>query len=87
MGLPSDAARGSSEVKAAYGRVLEGMVAAFESSIRVREGESAWRKALAITASCVGAMVLARTIDDNDLADEICQATRDNAFEVIGQGL
>ena len=78
MGLPSDAARGGSEVKAAYGRVLEAMVAAFEASIRAREGESARQKALAITASCVGAMVLARTIEDDGLADEICQAARDH---------
>jgi glutamine amidotransferase PdxT len=45
---------------------------------------TARQQGLAIAATCVGAMVLARTVDDAELADEICEAARAFAAEAIG---
>ena len=44
--------------------------------------DRARRKGLALSALCVGAMVLARTIDDDPLADALCGATREVALDI-----
>jgi hypothetical protein len=56
----------------------------FEANLRPDNGMSARQQGLAIAATCVGAMVLARTVDDPALADEICEAARAYAAETIG---
>jgi hypothetical protein len=40
--------------------------------------------ALAMAALCVGGMVLARTLDDADLAEEIREAARALALDISG---
>ena len=40
------------------------------------------RQGLALAALCVGGMVLARTFDDTEFANEIREATRQLALEV-----
>jgi len=84
VALPSDAARAGPAVRAAYRTVLEILVGMFEANLPAGDGMSPRQRGLAIAATCVGAMVLARTVDDAELADEICDAARAFASEAIG---
>lgn len=83
IALPSDAARGGAEVKAAYQGLLETMVGFFEAN--AGEGSNAREKALAQAALCVGGMVLARTLPDSALACEVRAAARAAALGKLGE--
>jgi AcrR family transcriptional regulator len=73
IGLPSDTARGGQLVKAAYREVLDMMVAVFTANLR-EDDCPARERALTLAATCVGAMVLARAVDDRGLANELREA-------------
>lgn len=83
IALPSDVARGSPEVKAAYGSLLKAMSWLFENNLN-GEGGDRRARALALSALCVGGMVLSRTLDDAALAEDIRVATRNSAFTMLG---
>ena len=76
IALPSDVARAGPDVREAYQGVLEALVKMFEGCLESETGMSARERGLAIAATSVGAMVLARTVDDTKLADEICEAAQ-----------
>jgi TetR/AcrR family transcriptional regulator, transcriptional repressor for nem operon len=81
IALPSDVARGGDAVKAAYREVLEKLVGLFEADLdepRTRE------RALALVALCVGGMVVARCVDDPDLADDLRRAAHRHALRTGG---
>ena len=84
MALPSDVAHAGASARAAYEAVLETMASFFEMNLQARDGLSPREQALALSATCVGAMVLARTIDNVDLEDEICRAAAKFACGAIG---
>jgi len=84
MSLSSDVARAGPKVRAAYQRVLEALASVFESNVNAINTLSARQQGLAIAATCVGAMVLSRTVDDPELADEICEAARAFGADAIG---
>ncbi|WP_419908159.1 TetR/AcrR family transcriptional regulator [Hoeflea sp.] len=84
MALPSDVAHAGGAARAAYEAVLETMVSFFEMNLEARDGLSPREQALALSATCVGAMVLARTIDNSELEDEICKAAAAFACNAIG---
>lgn len=86
IALPSDVARASPKVKAAYRKLLDRMAGVFENGLSTTNGETARERALALAALCVGGMVLARTLDDPEFADEIREATRTMALDVNGSG-
>ena len=46
--------------------------------------KEAREQALAMTAMCVGGMVLARAVDDSKLADQIRTAARNHVIEATG---
>jgi TetR/AcrR family transcriptional regulator, transcriptional repressor for nem operon len=71
IGMASDVQRGGEEVKAAYQEVVEQLVKVFEDHLK---GPRARNRALALVALCVGGMVLARNVDDPDLADDFRRA-------------
>jgi TetR/AcrR family transcriptional regulator, transcriptional repressor for nem operon len=81
VALPSDVARGGTAVKAAFRQVLEMMVAVFERNL---SGPGARERALALVAMCVGAMVVARAVDQGRLADEFRDAARGHLFASSG---
>jgi TetR/AcrR family transcriptional regulator, transcriptional repressor for nem operon len=83
IALPSDVARAGPVVRRTYQQLLAGMIAMFERGIEPADRD-ARQVALAIAALCVGAMVLARTIEDADLAAEIREAARALALDVAG---
>jgi AcrR family transcriptional regulator len=70
IALPSDVARASNDVQAAYQYLLEAMVGLFEGSI-LGPKRKRREKALALAALCVGGMVLARALPDSDLAQAV----------------
>jgi TetR/AcrR family transcriptional regulator, transcriptional repressor for nem operon len=81
IALPSDVARGSDAVKAAYREVLEKLIGLFRADLdepRTRE------RALALAALCVGGMVVARCVDDPALADDLRRAAHQHALRTGG---
>lgn len=79
IALPSDVARATPEVRAAYQTLLRAMAWLFEHNLS-REAEERRQVSLTLSALCIGGMVLSRTIDDQPLADDIRQAARDFAM-------
>jgi AcrR family transcriptional regulator len=79
IALPNDVSRTEASVKRAFEQVLKALIDIFEQGLQ-RDGEAARRNALAIASLCVGGMVLARTIEDRALADELRAAARSVAL-------
>jgi len=85
IALPSDVARGAPEVRAAYGSLLKAMSWLFENNLDERNPKKRREKALALSALCVGGMVLSRTLDDAVLADDIREAARNSALSMLDE--
>lgn len=81
IALPSDVARANPQVQASYQELLEAMIWLFESGQHL-EGKGTRQTALARAALCVGGMVLARSIPDSELADEVRLAAHKTASEM-----
>jgi TetR/AcrR family transcriptional repressor of nem operon len=71
--LGTDAARGTERVRAAYRGQVERYIAHLEELIG---GEDARRRAIAAVTSMVGALLVARAVDDEELSEEILRETR-----------
>jgi len=86
--LPSDVARSSPPVKRAFEKVFKAMVNLLELSMRKHsgagDGGDRHQTAQAIAALCVGGMVVARSMDDRGLADQLLGASRGIALELGG---
>jgi len=76
IALPSDVARANPDVQAAYQQLLTAMIGTFEAGTEEAPGTSR-QNALSIAALCVGGMVLARTLPNTELSEEL----RSAAFE------
>lgn len=76
VALSSDVSRSGSSARAAYQQVFESLVRVFEQNLEPGADQSSRQQGLALAATCVGAMVISRTIEDLPLADEICDAVR-----------
>jgi TetR/AcrR family transcriptional regulator, transcriptional repressor for nem operon len=85
IALPSDVARAGPAVRRTYEMLLTGMLAVFEAAIDPADRD-ARQTAMAIATLCIGGMVIARTIEDDELAGEIREAARVLALEVAGLG-
>jgi len=83
IGLPSDVAHGGDAVKAAYREVAESMIHVFKSNLK---GRAAREQALLLLTLCVGGMVLARAIDDEDLAADLLGTAHKHALTTTGWG-
>ena len=73
IALSTDVARAGPEVRAAYERLLSAMVWLFSEN-QPAASQRRREKALAMAAMCVGGMILARTIPDSEIADEVRDA-------------
>jgi AcrR family transcriptional regulator len=80
VALPNDVSRTEDSVKRAFENVLRALVDIFEQGLE-RKGEARTR-ALAIASLCVGGMVLARTVEDRGLGDELRAAARNVALSL-----
>jgi len=81
--LPSDVARSDRMVRKAFEDVFKAMVDLFDESLR-RDGPRDRGRALAIAGMCVGGMVVARALDDLDLADALRESTETIALQLAG---
>lgn len=84
IALPSDVARANPEVRTSYQNLFKAMVHVFETGLDGMEGTSR-PKALAIASLCVGGMVLARTLPDTELAEEVRAAAHQTANQIAAQ--
>ena len=73
VAFPSEFLRKEPRVQQAFETVIRVMIDVFEQALR-RTGPDARNRAHAIAALCVGGMVLARSIEDRALADELREA-------------
>jgi TetR/AcrR family transcriptional repressor of nem operon len=73
VAFPSEFLRKEPRVRQAFETVLRTMVDVFEQALH-RDGQAAQSRARAIATLCVGGMVLARSIEDRKLADELREA-------------
>ena len=85
IALPSDVQRGNPGVKDAFRQIMEMMTGAFAANLEP-SGRPARQRALALTAMAVGAMVLARAVDDPVLGREIRDSARNEAYARPGWG-
>ena len=81
IALPSDVARSSPKVKAAYASLIEAMGGIFEGAATANQQSSPRKHSLGLVALCVGGMVLARALEDQGFANEVREAARDMALE------
>jgi TetR/AcrR family transcriptional repressor of nem operon len=81
LGVPSDVARSSAPVKRAFRKVLDMMLSVFVANLR---GPQAREHALALVSVCVGAMVVARAVDDPALANSFRKAARRHVLASSG---
>ena len=86
IALPSDISRAGDQVKESYQQLLEAMIELFENNLIESDSEKTSghrKKALTLATMCVGGMVLARTLPDQHLADELRNAARDSALAML----
>ena len=83
VALPSYVARSGKNVKSAFERVFKAMVSVLERSL-VDKNRPRRSKAQAIAALCVGGMVVARSMANDAVADELRDACMTMAFRLGG---
>lgn len=81
VGLSTDVARSSDGVKAAYRDVTEAMVTVFKAHLK---GRAARDQAIVLVSLCVGGMVLARALDDRDLANDFLATAHKHVLKTTG---
>ena len=93
IGLATDVARCGGAAKRAYRQVMEMMTGIFSANLGpnpiAREAAKArndadTERALAVVAMCVGAMVLARAVDDDATGDALRAASQKYALALAG---
>jgi len=74
--LGTDAARGGTAVRKAFAEGLEPLIEILTNALPGFSKPARRRKAVAAMAALVGALTLARAVDDETLSDEILEAVR-----------
>jgi AcrR family transcriptional regulator len=80
IGQPSDVSRADEDVKGAYQDVLTTLLGLLQADLA---GPGARERALSLAALCVGGMVLARSVQDAELAQELRRAAYRQAQTVL----
>ena len=83
VALPTDVSRSGISAKRAFETVFKAMVSALERSL-TKKGRQRRTTAQAIAALSIGGMVVARTMVDRSLADELRSACTSVALELGG---
>jgi TetR/AcrR family transcriptional repressor of nem operon len=83
--LGNDVARSSKVVRKAFAEGLEPSLAILAESIPGKSKAVRRRKALTAMATLVGALTLARAVEDTDLSDEMLDAVRRELLDVAGR--
>ena len=84
IALPSDVARADDETQESFQHLLTAMVSLLETAIQGEQTDGR-QKALSTTALCVGGMVLARTLPNSELAEEVRAAAHKAATGIISE--
>jgi TetR/AcrR family transcriptional repressor of nem operon len=82
--LAADAARCDRSVRQAFGEGLESLIEILTAAVPGRAKAVRRRKAVAAMAALVGALTLARAVDDPALSDEILAAARRELLAAAG---
>jgi AcrR family transcriptional regulator len=83
VALPTDVSRSGESAKRAFETVFQAMVSVLERSAK-ENGRSRRATAQATAALCVGGMVVARAINNREVADELRDACMTVALELGG---
>ena len=83
VALPSDVARSDETVKEAFETVFKAMVTLLGRDVR-DSSQSREDTAMVIAALCIGGMVVARSMNDRELADRLREAATNGALELGG---
>src|ERR1700745_1827758 len=83
VALPTDVSRSGESAKRAFETVFQAMVSVLERSAK-ENGRSRKATAQATAALCVGGMVVARAINNREVADELRGACMGGALELGG---
>jgi len=83
VALPTDVSRSGESARAAYENVFRAMVSVLERS-QSQGGASRRRVAQATAAMCIGAMIVARTVVNGSVADELRDACMKVALALGG---
>ena len=85
IALPSDIARAGAPVRTAYAGLLEAMTGLLSASLSAAEEPptNPRETALSMAALCIGGMVIARTLPDSALAEEVRTAALNMAMQTI----
>lgn len=83
VALPSDVARSGARVKAAFEDVFRAMVSLLSREVHSSD-QPAEERAMAVAALCIGGMVVARSLNDPDLADRLRDAAANAALKLGG---
>lgn len=81
--LSGDAARCGKSVRSAFARGLEPLIEVVAKAVPGRSKAVRRRKAVAAVAELVGALILARAVDDISLSNEILEAARHELLDPI----
>ncbi len=82
IALPSDIARANGEVRTSYQKLLEAMSGLLQKSLELN-GTGSRKEALALTAQCIGGMVIARSLPNDALASEVRSAALEAGIAAI----
>lgn len=85
IALPSDIARGGVEAQKSFQILLKAMVSLFEANMTT-DDKANQQRAQAISALCVGGMVLSRALPDSELAKNVRIAASESAKFLLKQG-
>jgi hypothetical protein len=83
VALPTDVSRSGESAKRAFETVFQAMVSVLERSAK-ENGRSRRITAQAMAALCVGGMVVARAMDNREVADDLRDACMAVALELGG---
>ena len=84
IALPSDVARADPETQESFQELLTAMVWLLETAMPESQTDRR-QNALASAALCVGGMVLARTLPNSQLAEEVRSAAHQAATQIISK--
>lgn len=86
VALPSDVARSDATARSAFETVFKAMVSVLERSLTGSRGRDPRRRARAqsIAALSIGGMIVARTMNDRALADDLRASCTDVALDIGG---
>ena len=86
VALPTDVARSDATARRAFETVFKAMVSVLERGLTGSRRRNPRRRALAqsIAALSIGGMIVARTMNDRGLADDLRAACTDVALDIGG---